>query len=132
MDVISMRELYKWCKIPYQELENHPKIKVPFRIVKNSEEMGRIMAEELLTLIRENNQKGRNTRAIIPCGPSCWYKPFTKMVNNQKVILKNLTVFHMDECLDWQLLYDIFLASQLSSDHKLQFVFSKLNLEKTG
>ncbi|MCJ7750148.1 MAG: hypothetical protein MUQ65_03490, partial [Armatimonadetes bacterium] len=42
------------------------------------------------------------TRAIIPCGPSCWYKPFTDLVNAERVSLRGLVVFHMDECLDWQ------------------------------
>ena len=31
-----------------------------------------------------------------------WYKPFTDLVNAEKVSLRNLVVFHMDECLDWQ------------------------------
>ena len=64
--------------------------------------MGRIMARELVDLIKTNNAAGKNIRAIIPCGPSCWYKPFTDLVNAEKVSLVNLVVFHMDECLDWQ------------------------------
>ncbi|MGQ9616793.1 MAG: hypothetical protein ACUVWJ_10400 [Spirochaetota bacterium] len=98
----TKRELYEWCRIPYDQLETHPDRKVPFRLVKDSEEMGRIMAVELVELIKENNLAGRQTRAIIPCGPGCWYKPFTDMVNREKVSLKNLVVFHMDECLDWE------------------------------
>ena len=43
-----------------------------------------------------------HTPAIIPCGPSCWYPPFTDLVNRERVSLHGLTVFHMDECLDWQ------------------------------
>ncbi|HEY3131711.1 MAG TPA: hypothetical protein VGL91_19815 [Acidobacteriota bacterium] len=60
------------------------------------------MAEELVELIEVRNAEGRPTRAIIPCGPKCWYGPFTELVNSQGVSLKNLFVFHMDECLDWQ------------------------------
>jgi len=102
MNHITPQKLYRWCKIPYKELENHPERKVPFRLVKDSYEMGRIMAEELVDLIKENNQKNKVTRAIIPCGPSCWYRPFTDLVNREGVSLKNLVVFHMDDCLDWQ------------------------------
>jgi glucosamine-6-phosphate deaminase len=102
MSMITPEELYEWCRIPYQELENHPGIKVPFRLVKDSEQMGQIMAGELVDLIQQNNDENRKTRAIIPCGPSCWYKPFTNMVNSRKVNLKNFVVFHMDDCLDWQ------------------------------
>ncbi len=99
---ITAAELYPWCKIPYNELEDDPKLKVPFRIVKDSVEMGKIMATELADEIKVNNSAGRETRAIIPCGPACWYKPFTDMVTLENISLKNLVVFHMDECLDWQ------------------------------
>jgi len=102
MNNITPRALYRWCRVPYSELENHPDRKVPFRLVKDSEEMGERMARELIDLIEANNKNGWITRAIIPCGPSCWYKPFTDGVNRRRVSLKQLTVFHMDECLDWQ------------------------------
>jgi glucosamine-6-phosphate deaminase len=102
MSHIMQKDLYNYCKIPYNELENHPDLKVRFRLVKDSEEMGKIMAEELLALIKKNNVMTWQTRAIIPCGPSCWYKPFTDLVNTEKVSLNNFVVFHMDECLDWQ------------------------------
>jgi glucosamine-6-phosphate deaminase len=100
--MITATELYSWCKIPCNLLENNPALKVPFRLVKDSEEMGRLMACELAELIRSNNAMGRLTRAIIPCGPACWYGPFTDLINTEKISLGNLVVFHMDECLDWQ------------------------------
>lgn len=102
MSAITPRELYEWCKLPYQELENHPRRKVRFRICQDSDEMGQIMARELIGEIKAHNDRGEETRAIIPCGPSCWYKPFTDLVNEEQVSLNNLVVFHMDECLDWQ------------------------------
>ena len=64
--------------------------------------MGELMARELIQTIEENNQQGRPTRAIIPCGPTCWYEPFRALVNTGGVSLKTLRVFHMDECLDWE------------------------------
>ncbi len=100
--MIEPRELHQWCKIPYTELESHPNLKIPFRLVQDSAAMGRLMARELIDLIAENNRLGRQTNAIIPCGPSCWYEPFTSLVNQEHVSLENLVVFHMDECLDWQ------------------------------
>ena len=102
MSAITPKELVEWCKIPYSALESHPQLKVPFRLCRDSDEMGRIMARELIDEIKTHNQRGELTRAIIPCGPSCWYKPFTDMVDQEKVSLKGLVVFHMDECLDWQ------------------------------
>lgn len=100
--IITARDLYPWCKIPYGELVGHPDRKVPFRLVKDSKEMGELMARELAEIIKSNNEGGQETRAIIPCGPSCWYEPFTTLINREHISLRELTVFHMDECLDWQ------------------------------
>jgi glucosamine-6-phosphate deaminase len=102
MSVIKPKQLYEWCKIPYTELVNHPERKIPFRLVKDSQEMGEVMAWELVDEIKAANQRGTQFRAIIPCGPSCWYKPFTDLVNKENVSLKSCVIFHMDECLDWQ------------------------------
>ena len=102
MSDFSLQELYAWCKVPLNELEGHPRLKIPFRLCADSKEMGALMARELVDEIQDHNQRGEPTRAIIPCGPACWYKPFTDLVNIEKVSLVNLFVFHMDECLDWQ------------------------------
>jgi len=102
MSQINLKDLYKWCSIPVEKLVNHPDLKIPFYIVKDSKEMGEVMARELVNEIKFHNERGEPTRAIIPCGPKCWYEPFARIVNKEKVSLKNLYVFHMDECLDWQ------------------------------
>jgi len=100
MTHILPKDLYRWCQVPVDQLEGHPELRVPFRLVKDSSEMGSLMASELVQLIELNNHAGKSTRAIIPCGPNCWYEPFTQLVNSRKVSLRTLFVFHMDECLD--------------------------------
>ena len=102
MGAISKADLYRWCRVPGRELPNHPESRVRFRMVRDSAEMGALMARELVEVIETNNRQNQPTRAIVPCGPSCWYAPFTQLVNSSKVSLRNLFVFHMDECLDWQ------------------------------
>jgi glucosamine-6-phosphate deaminase len=102
MPDFSLRELYDWCKIPSTQLVDHPQRKIPFQLCRDSDEMGGLMARELVDEIQGHNQRGEMTRAIIPCGPACWYKPFTELINRENVSLKSLVVFHMDECLDWQ------------------------------
>ena len=57
--IITAAELYPWCKIPYSQLENNPSLKVPFRLVKDSAEMGIIMARELADEITANTKQGR-------------------------------------------------------------------------
>jgi glucosamine-6-phosphate deaminase len=102
MSQVLKQDLYQWCKIPAQQLLNHAGLRVRFRMVRDSTEMGALMAQELVEMIEGNNRKNLPTRAIIPCGPKCWYAPFTNLVNSRNVSLRNLFVFHMDECLDWQ------------------------------
>jgi glucosamine-6-phosphate deaminase len=100
--MIDPAQLYTWCRIPYDALEGHPALRVPFRLCRDSREMGQVMARVLVDEIREHNARGEPTRAIIPCGPSSWYQPFTEIVNTERVSLRQLVVYHMDECLDWQ------------------------------
>ena len=103
MGFVQPRQLFDWCVVPYSELATHPQRRVPFRLCTDSAEMGRMMARELVDEIQAHNARAREpTRAIIPCGPSCWYQPFTDLVNRERVSLRDLVVFHMDECLDWQ------------------------------
>ena len=102
MSHILKQNLYEWCKIPAKDLPNHPNLRARLRVVKDSAQMGQLMAQELVEVIQGNNRQHLSTRAIIPCGPKCWYAPFTEMVNSGNVSLRNLHVFHMDECLDWQ------------------------------
>jgi glucosamine-6-phosphate deaminase len=99
---VDARELRRWCAIPAEKLLGHPELRVRYRQVADSVELGALMAKELVEAIEENNRQGRSTRAIVPCGPTCWYEPFRLLVNTRAISLKGLHVFHMDECLDWQ------------------------------
>ncbi len=99
---VDKRKLYEWCSVPVEELAGHPDLKVPFRLVDDSAAMGELMATEFLDLIESNNNDGLDTRAIVPCGPNCWYEPWRRLVREKRVSLQRLHVFHMDECLDWQ------------------------------
>ena len=114
MGFVKPEELHEWCRVPWDELENHPARKIPFRICKDSPEMGALMARELVDEIANCNQLGKALRAIVPCGPNCWYKPFTDLVNSERVSLRHVEVFHMDECLDWQ-------ARELPRNHPYSF-----------
>ncbi len=101
MNTLDRKELLRICRIPVDQFDAH-KPRVKYRIVADSRTMGELMSQELIDVVAENNRRGRPTRAIVPCGPMAWYEPFTRKVNAGRVPLRNLTVFHMDECLDWQ------------------------------
>ncbi len=102
MSEVNPKDLYNWCKIPVEKLASHPGLRIPFRLVRDSEEMGQVMARDFVEEIKTANAGNKNIRAIVPCGPKCWYAPFAKMINEEEVSLRGLTVFHMDECLDWE------------------------------
>ncbi len=110
----TKKDLFDWCHIPVSELISHPSLKIPFRLCQDSQEMGTLMARELLDEILYHNNRNEPTAAIIPCGPTCWYQPFTDFVNQEHVNLRNLLVFHMDETLDWQ-------GRELPYNHPLNF-----------
>jgi len=109
---INIKDLYNWCSVPARQLVNHPALKIPFRMVDNSEEMGEVMARDFVDAIKSAG--GNRFRAIVPCGPKCWYAPFTRMINDEKVSLRNVTIFHMDECLNWE-------AKLLPKNHPYNF-----------
>ena len=113
-DFVDPHQLLNWCRVPADELQGHPGLRIPYRQVRDSEEMGRVMAGDLAEVITENNRKNLPTRAIIPCGPKCWYGPFAHLVNSESISLRNLHVFHMDECLDWQ-------GQRLPANHPYNF-----------
>ena len=52
-------ELERWCRIPVDELEQHP-TKIPFRIVADPAEMGLVMARELRS---EERRVGKECRS---------------------------------------------------------------------
>lgn len=99
---VDPQDLLEWCQVAAEDLVDHPDRRVPLRICRDSAEMGSLMARELVADVVRSAEAGQTLRAILPCGPSSWYEPFTTMVNDAGVSLEHLEVFHMDECLDWQ------------------------------
>ena len=112
--MIDKKSLYEWCAVKASDLASHPGRKVPFRMVADSPQMGEIMARDFCDEIKAANAAGRPFRAIVPCGPKAWYEPFTRIVNEEKISLQGMTVFHMDECLDWQ-------GQELPENHPYNF-----------
>lgn len=100
--MLSKKKLYEWCSIPKEELMDHPGRKVPLRIVNDTDALGEVMARDFADEIALANREGRAFRAIVPCGPKQWYEPFAQIVNTERISLKGMVVFHMDENLDWE------------------------------
>jgi glucosamine-6-phosphate deaminase len=99
---LSREELFRWCAIPRQELSDHPELKLKLEIGKDRStvmnRIGQLMADEVI----KNNLEGKITRWVLPAGPTDEYEVFIARVNKEKISLKNLWIFHMDEFLDWE------------------------------
>ena len=99
---IDSESLKNWCKVPVDQLESHPEAKVKIKILSKPDEVHYYTARMMADEVKDNNTKGLSTRWILPCGPTGQYKYFAKIINEEKISLKDLYVFHMDDCLDWQ------------------------------
>lgn len=99
---ICREQLLEWCAIPRDQLADHPKSRLRLRLCPTSAEMAELMATELVDEIESARARNQALRLIIPCGPSGWYQPFTNLVNQRRAQMDHVTIFHMDECLDWQ------------------------------
>lgn len=101
-DRLTKNEIFKWCSIPKEELAKQPGLKTKLEIRKDKEtmmvEIGNMMADEVI----EHNRNGIPTKWVLPAGPTEEYDTFIDRVNKERISLKDLWVFHMDEFLDWE------------------------------
>ncbi len=111
---IDPDQLFQWCRIPTDQLENHPQAKVKIKILPAPDDVHRWTARQMADEVKANNAAGRPTRWILPCGPTKQYPYFVQMVNEERISLRNVHVFHMDDFLDWQ-------ARPLPLDHLFSY-----------
>ena len=102
MSMIDPRQLFAWCRIPVDELEDHPDAKVKIKIVETPDDVHRWVARDMAEEVKVNNAARHPTRWILPCGPTKQYPYFANIVNTQRISLRDVHVFHMDDCLDWE------------------------------
>lgn len=98
---MDTKKMMEWCSVPASELENHPDSKVDLRICEK-EEVSRIVGNMMADEVIANNAAQKPTKWVLPCGPMGQYKYFIERVNKERISLKDVYVFHMDEFLDWQ------------------------------
>jgi hypothetical protein len=98
---ISAADLGKEAKIPILKLGDSAEVFY---------ELAMIMIRE----IRKNNEAGRQTVFICPVGPVGQYPIFVRLVNQEKVSLKNVWFFNMDEYLQEN-------GEWIDSEHILSF-----------
>ena len=99
---ISRAEKEAWCRIPREELVNHPDRKINLILRDTRQEVAQLVGNMMADEIIANNAAGKITKWVLPSGPEDQYRTFIARVNKERISLKNLYVFHMDEILDWQ------------------------------
>lgn len=86
-----------YYRIPAHDLGNGSRI--PILKLADSGEVFYEMALEMLRGIRENNAAGRRTVYIVPVGPTGQYPVFVRLVNRDRVSLRDCWFVNMDEYL---------------------------------
>lgn len=100
--VITRQDILNWCSIPKEELANHPDSKVKFIMRDTAQQAMNIAADMMCEELIRNNAEGKPTKWVLGSGPAAHYPYFISRVNNERISLRNLYVFQMDECLDWE------------------------------
>lgn len=99
---LTKEEIFQWCSIPRDELPKMDGLKAKIALYPEKHEMmkalGNLMADEVIA----HNQQGIPTKWVLPAGPTEEYDTFIARVNAERISLKNLWIFHMDEFLDWE------------------------------
>lgn len=61
------------------------------------------MAGSIADVTIDNNKKNKNTKIILPVGPTLQYSILADILNKEKVNLGKLWIFFTDEYLDWEI-----------------------------
>lgn len=87
-----------YYQIPEEKLGEGAKLGIVK--MESSEQVFRAMADMMADCILENNAAGRTTAFICPVGPVGHYPFFVQRVNAERISLKNVWFFNMDEYLN--------------------------------
>jgi glucosamine-6-phosphate deaminase len=96
----STDQLDEWIAVPVDELESRARI--PFELVDTPADVHRIFAEDLWGEISSARESGREISLIVPLGPTGQYSLLAERINEARLPLDHVTLFGMDEWLDWQ------------------------------
>lgn len=98
---IDTKRLMEYCRIPVNELEHHPDSRITLKIFDPTEKLYRYAADMMVEEVVAHNKVGKPTRWVLPAGPNDQYKFFAERVNRERISLKDVYLFLMDEVLDF-------------------------------
>jgi len=97
---VSDEDFKKMMTVPIEDIDKYSNVKVD--VVKNAGALHSKMARSIADVIISNNNEDRLTKIILPVGPTPQYPILVGICNKEKINLKNLWIFFMDEYLDWE------------------------------
>jgi len=109
---ISFEDFNKLMTMPTGEIKNCTNVGI--KIVNSADILYQEMARSIADLIIKNNIRNRNTKIILPVGPTPQYIILASIINNEKINLENVWFFFMDEYLDWE-------SRWVSENHPMSF-----------
>ncbi len=109
---ISSDDFSKLMEMPADEINSWASVGV--KIVESTDVLFQVMARSIADVIINNNKNDRPTKMILPVGPTLQYPILASIINEEKIDMKNVWVFFMDEYLDWE-------SRWISSEHPMSF-----------
>lgn len=97
---VSDEDFKKMMTLPIKDIDKYSNVKVD--VVKDANLLYSKMARSIADIVTSSNNAGRITKIILPVGPTPQYPILADICNKEKINLKNLWIFFMDEYLDWQ------------------------------
>jgi len=118
--VLSKEEMELLLSMPMEEIDSWSPVKVI--IFPDTRSLYEAFARSVATLIKRNNESGKETKIILPVGPTPQYPLLAEITNKERISWKNVWTFNMDEYLDWQ-------GRPVPEDHPMSFKgYMKKNL----
>ena len=122
--------MYEYFQISQEDLGKDAKI--PLVKLGDSGEVFYEMALEMVNTIKEHNARGEKTVFICPVGPVGQYPIFVRLVNRDRVSLKNCWFFNMDEYLNDDETYIDFESPLSFHGFMNRTVYSQIDPELVG
>jgi glucosamine-6-phosphate deaminase len=97
---LDPRRLDEWLAVPTDQLAQRSS--VPFELVESREALHRRFADDVYAELETASHAGAEISLILPLGPMGQYPILARRINDAGLSLDHVTLFGMDEWLDWQ------------------------------
>jgi len=87
---------------------------VGVQIVKDQNSVYKKMSNSIYNIITNNNKNGKETKLILPVGPTPQYELLLNIFHEKRTDLSNVWLFFMDEYLDWE-------SRMIEENHPMSF-----------